>query len=132
MKEKNPIDLYSEMIEQLEERKSILLDSLEKNEVEASLKSQTIIEGINGRINFFRRKIRMEMPAILMDAIDEDDDIMKLDDFRESVKSSFFTDYDGFGCYVRDGKKTNIKIYPSDFQYNSIRPDFDTIAWFNK
>ena len=63
---------------------------------------------------------------------EKDDDVMSLKDFIEAVKDGCFIDYDGFGHYVRDGKMSNIDIYPSDIQYDSIRDDFDTIVWFNK
>ena len=66
------------------------------------------------------------------DLIDEDDDVMSLEDFIEAVNEGCFIDYDGFGCYVKDGKKSNIHIYPSDVKHKALRKDFDTIVWFNK
>ena len=59
-------------------------------------------------------------------------DVMSLEHFLDCVKGGGFIDYDGFGKYVRDGRESNIEIYPSDIQYGSIRDDFDTIIWFNK
>jgi hypothetical protein len=64
--------------------------------------------------------------------IEVDDDVMSMDDFIEAVNQGCFIDYDGFGSYVKDGKISNIRIYPSDVQHNSVRKDFDTIIWFNK
>ena len=58
--------------------------------------------------------------------------VMTLKDFIENVESGGFIDYDGNGSYVRDGKESNITIYPSDIQYGAIRDDFDTIAWYNR
>ena len=58
--------------------------------------------------------------------------IMDLEDFIEDCKVGNFIDYDGSGNYVRDGKKSNINIYPSDVKYNAIRKDFDSIIWFNR
>jgi len=59
-------------------------------------------------------------------------DVMSLEDFIENVKDGGFIDYDGHGRYVKDGKESDILIYPSDVQHNSVRKDFDTIIWFNR
>ncbi len=59
-------------------------------------------------------------------------DIMSLEDFIETVNDGGFIDYDGFGKYVKDGKKSDIDIYPSDVKRNKVRKDFDTIIWFNR
>lgn len=48
------------------------------------------------------------------------------------MKSGGFIDYDGSGNYARDGKMSNISIYPSDVNRKAIRRDFDTVVWFNK
>ena len=58
--------------------------------------------------------------------------IMALKEFIEWCEGEGFIDYDGYGCYIKDGKKTNITIYPSDIKHNSIRSEFDTIIWFNR
>ena len=59
-------------------------------------------------------------------------DVMPLEDFIENVNMGGFIDYDGWGSYVRDGKKSDITINPSDVKHNSIRTDFDTIIWYNR
>lgn len=59
-------------------------------------------------------------------------DVMSLSDFIESVKFGGFIDYDGSGNYVKDGKMSDIDIYPSDYKAGAIRKDFDTIIWFNR
>ena len=59
-------------------------------------------------------------------------DVMPLKEFIECCKSGGFIDYDGSGSYVKDGKESNISIYPSDVKFNSIRTDFDTIIWYNR
>jgi hypothetical protein len=59
-------------------------------------------------------------------------DVMSLEHWLECVNCGGFIDYDGHGRYVRDGKESNIEIYPSDVEHNSIRKDFDTIIWFNR
>ncbi len=61
-----------------------------------------------------------------------DGPITRLNEFIEQVKQGYFIDYDGYGCYVKDNKVTNIEILPSDIKYNAIRKEFNTIVWFNK
>ena len=58
--------------------------------------------------------------------------VMDLEDFIEDCKVGNFIDYDGSGNYVRDGKKSDINIYPSDVEYDAVRKDFDQIIWFNR
>ena len=59
-------------------------------------------------------------------------DVMSLKDFIECCKDGGFIDYDGSGTYAKDGKLSNISIFPSDVKHNSVRKDFDTIIWFNR
>lgn len=77
------------------------------------------------------RKKRLIMPYELDDMPDYGD-VMSLNDFIETVRDGGFIDYDGSGNYVKDGKMSNIDIYPSDVEYGAIRKDFDTIIWFNR
>jgi hypothetical protein len=58
--------------------------------------------------------------------------VMSMQEFIECVESGGFIDYDGFGHYVKDGKESNIVIYPSDVLLKKIRTDFDTIIWYNR
>jgi hypothetical protein len=78
------------------------------------------------------RELRMILPCKENGELAKDDDVMSLKQFIEQVKHGMFIDYDGWGYYVKDGKKTNIMIYPSDVKYNAIRKEFDTIVWYNK
>ena len=77
------------------------------------------------------REKRMLMTPVLSDLSDYGD-VMSLEDFKANVECGGFIDYDGFGHYVKDGKESNIDIYPSDVRHGSIRDDFDTIIWFNR
>jgi len=77
------------------------------------------------------RERRMIMPYELSE-IPDYGDVMSLKTFLSCVKDGGFIDYDGFGCYVKDGQETNIEIYPSDYHHNSIRYEFDTIVWYNR
>jgi hypothetical protein len=77
------------------------------------------------------REKRMIMPYVLSDLPDYGQ-VMTLRQFIGSVKSGGFIDYDGSGNYVKDGKMTNIDIYPSDVKHNSIRKEFTKIIWFNR
>ena len=74
----------------------------------------------------------MILPCELIDKIDAADDVMTIKEFTNAVKSGIFIDTDGYGRYVKDNKKTNIEILPSDVKYQAIRKDFNTIVWFNK
>lgn len=78
------------------------------------------------------RERRMLMTPEFNREVEKDDDVMSLTDFIEAVKDGCFIDYDGFGHYVKNGKMSDIDIYPSDVDHNSVRKDFDTIVWFNK
>lgn len=57
---------------------------------------------------------------------------MLLKDFIENCECGGFIDYDGFGYYSKDGFASDIEIYPSDIDNNSIRKDFDEIIWYNR
>ena len=59
-------------------------------------------------------------------------DTMTLEHFISCVDCGGFIDYDGSGNYVKDGKMSDISIYPSDVKHNKVRKDFDTIVWFNR
>lgn len=58
--------------------------------------------------------------------------VMTLEDFIENVECGGFNDYDGNGRYVRNGKESDIGIYPSDIEHGSVRDDFDSVGWYNK
>lgn len=58
--------------------------------------------------------------------------IMTLKDFVECVESGGFIDYDGSGNYYKDGKVTDISIYPSYVKMGKYRKDFDKIMWYNR
>jgi uncharacterized protein YigE (DUF2233 family) len=89
------------------------------------------IAPFQARIRTLERELRTIMPYKLMDKVD-DDDVMTIKEFISAVKSGLFIDYDGYGRYVKDGKKTNIVILPSDVKYQAIRRDFNRMVWFNK
>ena len=74
---------------------------------------------------------RMIMPYELSELPDYGD-VMSLQDFIENCKCGNFIDYDGYGYYVKNAQETNIMIIPSDVEHGAIRPDFDTIIWYNR
>lgn len=78
-----------------------------------------------------RRRLRFIMPYELSELPDYGD-VMKLKDFIECCKEGLFINYDGYGRYVKDGKETNVEIYPSDVKNDCIRYEFDTIIWYNR
>lgn len=79
-----------------------------------------------------REKRMLMTPEFRDREIEADDDVMSLKHWLGCVACGGFIDYDGYGNYVRDGKISNIEIYPSDVKHNSVRKDFDTIIWYNR
>lgn len=57
---------------------------------------------------------------------------MSMNVFIKCCKDGSFIDYDGSGNYVKDGKISDITIYPSDITSNNYRKDFTEMIWFNK
>lgn len=90
------------------------------------------IAPFQAKLRALDRELRMILPCELTGEIEPDDDVMSLKEFIKLVKEGMFIDYDGWGRYVKNGKKTNIQILPSDIKYRAIRKEFDTIVWFNK
>lgn len=66
------------------------------------------------------------------DTIESDDDVYALGEFIECCKDGGFIDYDGFGVYAFEDKKSDIKIYPSDVMNDKIRKDFTHVVWYNR
>jgi hypothetical protein len=59
------------------------------------------------------------------------DDIYTVADFLESVRDHFFTDYDGFGHPVKNGKcAPDVYLLPSKIE--EMPPDATHVVWFNK
>jgi hypothetical protein len=81
--------------------------------------------------NKLDRNKRMIMSYELSD-IPKYGNVMSLNNFISSVKCGGYIDYDGSGNYIKDDKMTNITIYASDVNHNSIRKEFDKIIWFNR
>jgi hypothetical protein len=116
----------------IEEYKKLYNEILQNVDKYNSLeKYQLALAPYQKKLDELSRELRMIMPYELSE-LPNYGDVMALNDFIETVKSGGFIDYDGFGSYVKDGKETNITIYPSDVKYNAIRKEFDTIIWFNK
>ena len=90
------------------------------------------IAPFQAKLRALDRELRMILPCELIDKIDAADDVMTIKEFTNAVKSGLFVDTDGYGRYVKDNKKTNITILPSDVKYRAIRKDFNTIVWINK
>lgn len=67
-----------------------------------------------------------------INTISEFGDVMTIKDFISNCEYGNFIDSDGYGVYIKDGKETDIEIYPSDVEYNVIRGDFTEMIWFNK
>lgn len=74
---------------------------------------------------------KIQTPKIVGD-IPEYGDVMSLDEFISCCESGGFIDYDGYGHYIKDGKETDIYIYPSDIIHGVFRDDFTQIVWYNR
>lgn len=83
-------------------------------------------------IDSLSREKRFLMPYTLTELDPEDGHIMTIEEFIESVKEGYFCDDDGYGKYIQGNMISNIRIYPSDVEFNNIRPEFDKIRWYNK
>lgn len=63
--------------------------------------------------------------------IRDDDDVYTLADWRAAVRAGYFNEYDGSGCFAKDGKF----IFP-DRVFDDVfaePPDGAThVVWFNK
>lgn len=57
-------------------------------------------------------------------------DLMTVQEFKDSVESGGFIDYDGHGRPVKDGKEAGFDIYPSI--QHLIPLDATHIMWFNR
>lgn len=134
---KNSVYLIMEKTEEeLEKELDIAYD--ESQEAFENAPSGMDFEEFNDYMRPFNRKVGEISRSLRMikvptfSEIPEYGDVMPLEHFKDNVESGGFIDYDGFGHYVKDGKESDIEIYPSDFKYNSVRKDFDTIIWFNR
>jgi hypothetical protein len=126
-------DKITQLEKEIAEQEKLLSIAIDKGDKYKTYDEFEIaIAPFQAKIRALDRELRMILPVKLMHDIEPDDDVMSLKEFIEAVKSGLFIDFDGWGRYVKDGKKTNIQILPSDIKYRAIRKEFDTIVWFNK
>ena len=121
-------------IQELEDERESLVDELFKKEGPNCFRRiETITAPFNKKISLLAKEQKMERPVVLGEEVDyEEDHVMSLDDWKACVVAGGFIDYDGYGRYVKDGRKTNIEVYPSDLKAGFIREEFDTIVWYNR
>lgn len=63
--------------------------------------------------------------------VSEDAFLMTIEEWRNSVKSGLFNEYDGSGEWVRDGQTMTDCIF--DDVFNETPPEGAThVAWYNK
>lgn len=77
-------------------------------------------------------KIRQLKKADGFEPIEKDDDVYTIEQFKGICKDGGFIDYDGFGVYAYEDKKSDINIYPSDVQKGNVRNDFTHVVWYNR
>lgn len=58
-------------------------------------------------------------------------ELMTVQEFKDAVRCAAFTDYDGFGCPVKDGKVYS-KFFVSPSRLHDIPEDATHIEWYNK
>lgn len=58
-----------------------------------------------------------------------ENELMQITDFIQAVKQGHITDEDGCGYYARDGRESNIEIYPADVKHGKVRKDFTLMTW---
>lgn len=67
---------------------------------------------------------------------DEDDDVMTVEEFIESVESGFFTDYDGIGYLgTKDSYCLSNGILPSQVEKHKeqmLKGPLTHVIWFNR
>lgn len=90
------------------------------------------MESTSKKVSEAYRKYRMIQTPNFSEDVPEYGDVMNLREFITCCQCGGFIDYDGFGEYIKDGKTSGIRIYPSDIKYGCIRKDFDQIVWYNK
>ncbi len=63
--------------------------------------------------------------------IEKGDDVMTVEEFRQSCDSGMFIDYDGYGYPVRNNMADpKCQVYPSNL--SCIPSDATHIVWFNR
>ena len=68
---------------------------------------------IDSKIRSASQKLRLIMTPKFT-KLSDSGDVMNIKYFIKNCRCGGFVDYDGFGCYVKDGQESNIEIYPSD------------------
>lgn len=121
-------------IEKISKEREALVDKLFEEEGPNCFRRMEIITApFNKKIRKLEKEQRMERPVVLKEEVDyKEEDVMSLEDWKGCVVAGGFIDYDGYGRYVKDGRATNIEIYPSDLKAGCIREEFDTIVWYNR
>lgn len=95
-------------------------------------KFEIAIAPTQAKLRSLDKQLRMIMPVEFIGEVSKKDNVMTINEFISAVKLGTFTDYDGYGAYIKDGKRTNIDVLPTDVKFGALRKDFDSIVWFNK
>lgn len=68
----------------------------------------------------------------LNEDIKDDDDHMTLEHFQELVECGGFIDYDGYGVYASENKKSNKTVVPSDLENGGFDKRYSHVVWYNR
>ena len=79
----------------------------------------------------YTMKVNFTVTNVYGNALDSEDDVYTVEEFKRNVNSGAFIDYDGFGYPVKDNlADPEIWIKPS--QINLIPKDATHIVWYNR
>lgn len=125
---------YNELINKKNEfllkKKSLIEECAKNNKTydEYMLIATPIMENIF----LIDKEIRIKQTPVMEYGKSWKGDVFTIEEFLTNSINNFFTDNDGIGYYATDSAKSNILVYPSDFEYGIYRKDFTHIIWFNK
>lgn len=62
--------------------------------------------------------------------LEPDDDVYTLDEWKQNVKMGYFNEYDGSGCWLKDGEFMTKNVFDDVF---TKPPEGAThVVWYNK
>ena len=76
----------------------------------------------------------LDEKQVNFEPVDSDDDIYTFEEFQACVDDHWFIDYDGFGEWATEKKKSNFTVRPSDIAKPGFeKPEWVThVVWYNR
>lgn len=128
---KDPYNLTSEQVEELEEKVKYWEDEVDKAFDESRSFEEYLSCDCLKHYRYFKR-IHTLYCSYELDELPDYGDHMTIEEFKECCDCGGFTDYDGFGVYATETQESSICILPSDIESGLYRKDFTHVIWFNK